>query len=34
MVAMRMMEHSFNEVIDMMTVRDRFVSAIRTVDMA
>ncbi len=33
-IAMRMMERTFNHVIGMITVRDRFVSAIRTVDVA
>jgi hypothetical protein len=34
MIAMRVMERSLNQIIDMITVRDRFVSAVLTVDMA
>ena len=34
MIAMRVMEPSVHQVIDMITVRDRFVSAVRTVLMA
>jgi hypothetical protein len=33
MIAMRMMERSLNQVIDMIAVRDRFMSAVRTMDM-
>jgi hypothetical protein len=34
MIAMRMMEYSLNQVIDMITVRYRFVFAVRAMDMA
>jgi len=34
MIAMRMMELSFHQIIDMITVRDGFVSADRTMLMA
>jgi len=34
MIAMRMMELSFHQIIDMITVRDGFVSTVRTMLMA